>query len=162
VGLGRLGLSVLRQLRLQVHDRFGSAEALPQVRLLHLDTDPEATQAACRGRADAALRSSEVLVTRLQRPSYYMKGKEAGSCVESWLHPKTLYRMPRQQTPAGIRALGRLAFVDNHRAVSRRLEAELGACCRPEALAQAAKDTGLAAGPAVPRVYVVAGLAGGT
>ncbi len=162
IGLGRLGLCVLRQLRQQIHDRFSSADVLPQVRFLYLDTDPEATNTACRGRPDAALRAGEVLVARLQRPSHYLKGKESGSGIETWLHPKTLYRMPRQQTPCGIRALGRLAFVDNHRTVVRRLEAELGACSRPEALEQAAKDTGLAAGPAVPRVYVVASLAGGT
>src|SRR5207253_298417 len=49
VGLGRLGMGVLRQLRQQVHDRFGGTDPLPQVRLLYLDTDPEATNAGSRG-----------------------------------------------------------------------------------------------------------------
>jgi hypothetical protein len=73
-----------------------------------------------------------------------------------------LYRMPRQQTTNGVRALGRLALVDHHRGITRRLEAELRECSRVEGLQQATRQSGLPVRSTVPRVYVVAGLAGGT
>jgi serine/threonine protein kinase len=161
IGLGQIGLHVLRQLRQEINERFGGPDALPQLRLLHIDTDPEHSLAAARGPAETALRASETLLARLQRPSYYIKPSFSGD-VKAWLHPKVLYRMPRQQTPSGIRALGRLAFVDNYRAISRRLEGELKACCQTEALAQAGRHTRLPVRSGVPRVYVIAGLAGGT
>src|SRR5207248_8937697 len=126
------------------------------------DTDPETNLAAARGPAETALRSGEALLARLQRPSHYIKQREGQPGVQTWLNPKTLYRMPRQQTPCGIRALGRLAFVDNYRAIARRLEGELAACCRPEPLEQAGRQTQLGVRSGSPRVYVVAGLAGGT
>ena len=161
IGLGQMGLYVLKQLRQELHEQFGGPEAVPPLRLLHLDTDPETSQAAARGPAETALRSSETLLARLQRPSHYIKPRE-GQGVQAWLHPKVLYRMPRQQVTSGIRALGRLAFVDNYRPIARRLEAELAACCRPEPLQQAGKQTRLGVRSGTPRVYVVAGLAGGT
>ena len=40
--------------------------------------------------------------------------------VETWLNSKMLYRIPKQQKNAGVRALGRLAFVDNYRIIARR------------------------------------------
>ncbi|HYT91306.1 MAG TPA: tubulin-like doman-containing protein, partial [Gemmataceae bacterium] len=162
IGLGRLGLGVLRQLRRQVADELDGPDALPNVRLLYIDADPETTRAAGSGRAEMALRPSEILLARLHRPSYYLKPQGGPLAVESWLPSRILYRMPRQQTPNGIRALGRLALVDNHRTISRRLEVELRDCCRPEALQQAVRQTGLAVRSNMPRVYVVAGLAGGT
>jgi hypothetical protein len=100
---------------------------------------------------------------RLHRPSHYLKPLTSGAPgVETWLPQRMLYRMPRQQTPSGFRALGRLALVDNYRTISRRIEAELRDCCRLEALQESARQTGLPVRSGVPRVYVVAGLAGGT
>jgi hypothetical protein len=102
------------------------------------------------------------VLARLLRPSHYLKGVGAGQGVTGWLSPKMLYRMPRQQTSAGLRALGRLAFVDNYPLLLRRLETELRECCDPEWLQQAAEQTGLAVRATVPRVYLVTSLAGGT
>lgn len=162
IGLGHLGLRTLKELRREIHERFGSAAALPNVRLLHLDTDAETTLAAPRGKAPAVLRPNESLLARLYRPSHYLKGVSAGQGVTGWLSPKMLYRIPRQQTSAGLRALGRLAFVDNYPSIVRRLEVELSECCDPERLQQATEQTGLAVRGTVPRVYIVTSLAGGT
>src|SRR5262249_13913943 len=82
--------------------------------------------------------------------------------LEDWFNPKMLFRIPRQQVPAGMRALGRLAFVDNYRLIARRLQNELEACLEEKALVVATRRTGLGLGSNRPRVYVVAGLAGGT
>ena len=62
----------------------------------------------------------------------------------------------------GVRALGRLAFCDNYRAIVRRLQMELDACLEPNALPGAARQSGLGLRSNRPRVYVVANLAGGT
>jgi hypothetical protein len=160
VGLGGLGQAVLRQLRHEMREHFGPSEPLPHLRFLCLETDPEAAEAATRGGADA-LHQSEVLLARLQRPSYYVRAQAAPDGPGRWLPSRVLYRMPRQPMADGIRALGRLAFVSNYPAIARRLEAEVRACLDPRAWRQSAQRTGLEVLQA-PRVYVVTGLAGGT
>jgi serine/threonine protein kinase len=163
IGLGQHGLDILKRLRRELFEQFGSHDAAPHLRMLYLDTDPEALQTATGGSAEVALRSAEVLQTRLHRPSYYLKpGLDGQQRLVSWLNPKLLYRMPRQPTSAGLRALGRLAFVDNHRAISRRLLSELEACCAKDALSLASQRTGLGVRSNTPRVYVATSLAGGT
>ena len=163
IGLGKQGLAILKRLRQEILELFGAHDALPHVRFLYLDTDPEAVQLATGGNPQSALRSAEVLWTRLHRPSHYLKpGLDGEPRLVSWLNPKLLYRMPRQQTSAGLRALGRLAFVDNFRTVSRRLQSEVEACSAADALQLAARRTGLGIQSSTPRVYLVTSLAGGT
>jgi hypothetical protein len=163
IGLGNHGLGILKRLRRELFEQFGTHDALPHVRLLYLDTDPDALQMATGGHPDSALRSAEVLLTRLHRPSHYLKpGLDGQQRLVSWLNPKLLFRMPRQQTSAGLRALGRLAFVDNFRAILRRLQNELESCCSADILQLAANRTGLGVHISTPRVYVATSLAGGT
>jgi len=163
IGLGNQGLGILKRLRQEMLEQFGAPDALPHVRLLYLDTDPEALQAAASGNPDTALRHAEVLQARLHRPSHYLKpGTDGQQRLVSWLNPKLLYRMPRQQTSAGLRALGRLAFVDNYRTIIRRLQNELEACCAADVLTLAARRTGLGVHSSTPRVYVATSLAGGS
>src|SRR5262249_55946428 len=87
---------------------------------------------------------------------------EGPTGLETWLHPKLLYRIPRQQTAAGIRALGRLAFIDNYKMVARRIHVELEECCSKESLERACLETGLDGRSAAPRGFLVTSLAGGT
>jgi hypothetical protein len=162
IGIGHQGLVILRRLKQELFEQFSAHDAVPHIRLLYLDTDPDALQAATGGAPDGALRGAEVLLARLRRPSHYLKPGDGQQRLASWLNPKLLYRMPRQQTSAGLRALGRLAFVDNYPTISRRLQIELEACANEDALALASKRTGLSIRGRTPRVYVVAGLAGGT
>jgi len=162
IGLGTLGLATLRQLRRETVDNFGLAEALPSLRLLHIDSDPQVAKYALHGRDQVALRSSEVLLTRLHRPSHYLRPREGTTGLESWLPSKTLYRMPRQQSAGGVRALGRLAFIDHYKTIARRLEIELQACCSKLTLEKAVRETGLDLRTSAPRVYIVTSLADGT
>jgi hypothetical protein len=163
VGLGGLGLGVLRQLRKTLCQRHGPAAAWPHLRLLHLDTDPEGTREATEGTPDTVLKESEVLLARLQRPSHYLKAGRECETLQSWLPMGMLSRLPRDQaTPVGWRPLGRLAFVTNQPAIAGRLRADLEACMAPEALALAEQQTGLGLRTNQPRVYVVTSLAGGT
>jgi serine/threonine protein kinase len=162
IGLGGLGLATLRSLRKEFAESWGSGIAVPAVRLLYIDTDPDTVQKATRGTDAVALSANELLLTRLHRPSHYIKARQGTTYLETWLPTNMLYRMQRQQTPAGIRALGRLAFVDNYRFIARRIQLELEACCAKEALEKTARETGLMPRTASPRVYIVAGLGGGT
>jgi hypothetical protein len=162
VGLGGLGGDVLRQLRKALRKRSPAATP-PHIRLLHLDTDPEAVGQATPGEPDAVLSPDEVLVTRFLRPAHYLKRQKERQELEQWLPLTALTRVPRDQvTAGGWRALGRLAFVSNYPAVAARLREELDACVAPAALAAAERQTGLGLRTTRPRAYVVTSLAGGT
>src|SRR5262249_28722214 len=143
IGVGHLGMSVLRQLRQQLQRRFGSVSALANVRLLFLDTDPEAVSAATRGPWGAALANGDTLLLPLHRPASYLKPRDGRLPVDSWLPQRMLYRIPRTQATVGVRALGRLAWCDHYRMVVRRLRGELEACLNPEGLQRAARQTRL-------------------
>jgi hypothetical protein len=162
IGLGGLGRAVLQQVTAHLTERFGSLDAVPHLRLICLDTDTEAMRLATTGPEGACLRRSDVIVAPLHRPSHYLKPREGRPRVDAWINPKMLYRIPRQAYSAGMRALGRLALVDNYRAISQRLLGELQKCTRPEILAEAQQQTGLTLRRTRPRVYVVTSLAGGT
>ncbi len=162
VGVGGAGLAVLRHLRRSLHALVAQPAALGHIRFLYLDTDPDGARVATRGRLDSSLGGGEVLLARLHRPSHYLKPRDGRPPIDAWLDPKMLYRIPRTQTTAGCRALGRLAFCDNYRLIAPRLRAELEACGDPEPLKAAAKQTRLGLRTTRPRVYVVASLAGGS
>src|SRR5262249_3093388 len=161
-GVGGLGLDMLKQLRAGLRDRFDALDNLPHVRFLYLDTDPEGLQVAGHEKSGPALAGREMLLLRLQRPGHYLKLKSDGPSLENWMLPKMLYRIPRQQVPHGVRALGRLAFVDNVRTVRARVRQELEACIDPNLMTDAKQGTGLDLRTNRPRVYVLAGLMGGT
>jgi serine/threonine protein kinase len=162
IGLGSTGLAALRQLRRQIRERFGAPESLPHLRLLYIDTDPEATQSATKDTTDERLTPGEVLLARLKRASHFLKPSEGRPRIDTWFNTPLLYRMTRNQQTGGLRALGRLAFVDNYRAIVRRLRIELQNCATPNALAAAKKSTGLALRCNRPRIYIVCGLGGGS
>jgi serine/threonine protein kinase len=162
IGLGQLGLRVLAQLRQNLHTELGSREVLPSLRLLGLDTDPDAVRAASQGRGGGVLDPEEVFLAKLSRPSRYLKSREARAHLDTWMNAKMLYRIPRNPTTTGLRALGRLAFVDNYTLITNRLQTELQACSDLDALTTAARRTLLGLRSNRLRVYVVACLAGGT
>lgn len=161
VGLGAQGQRVLRQFRQQINERFGSADALPHVRFLYLDTDPETMQEAIQ-RGEYPLRPQELLLARLHRAAHYIRPRETQNPLDTWLPQGMIYRISRQQIPNGVRCLGRLAFVDNYPTILRRLRAEVEACTDGEPLNQASRQTSLGVAAVTPRVYLVTSLGGGT
>ncbi|MCS7044933.1 MAG: protein kinase [Gemmataceae bacterium] len=164
VGLGKLGLHTLLALRRTISHEFGHADALPHVRLVGIDTDPDAVQSAGKGEPHAALRPHELLLARLKRPSHYLqlRDRDGKLPTDSWLNNKLIYRMPKQPSSPGLRALGRLAFVDNYKLIAKRLEVELQACAAQDTLHEQVQQTDLGIRSAVPRVYVVTALGGAT
>ncbi len=150
IGVGTVGDRVVRYLRHAVGEQFGESDAIPHLRLLTVDTDPETANG-----------SRNVILARLYRPSHYLaKGREGG--VLDWLPPGLLYRLPRNPSTTGLRGLGRLAFWDHAKAIENRLQADLEAVLAPAALSDADRRTGLGVRTNRPRVYVVANPAGGT
>lgn len=162
IGCGQVGLSVLHKTREILHTQFGSLTQLPHLRFLLLDTDPEIMRQATRGPAGASLSAGEVLLAQLNRPSHYLKPRDGRPALDSWLNTRMLYRIPRSQVTTGVRALGRLAYIDNYRAIARRLQAEIEATLDPQILQQASRTTGEAIRTNRPRVYVITNLGGGT
>jgi hypothetical protein len=165
IGLGQYGLDVLRCLRQEVQRRFGAPDASACLRLLYIDTDPDATREAVRGGAGEPLAPGEVLLARLNRPSHYLKVRDKRDdrpSVDTWFDKHMLYRITRAQRTGGVRALGRLAFCDNYTAIARRVQDELASCAAREQLAAADRATGLGIRRGLPRVYVIANLGGGT
>jgi hypothetical protein len=166
VGLGFTGMRVLQRLRHDLHARYGPADRLPCVRTALIDTDPDALAAAGRPAGDdlAPLDPRTVIDARLNRPTHYGVARRRGgrTLLDGWMDPALLYRLPRVPVTNGLRAFGRLAFLDHQRAVAARLTAELQAALDPQALADAAALSGLGVRSNRPRVVVVAGLAGGT
>ena len=162
VGIGQLGVETLSQLRQRLAQELGSSEPLPHIRLVAIDTDPASLHHATNVSQRAALKTQETLLTRLQRPSHYLKTRDGKLPTDSWLNPKHLYRIPRDQNNAGIRALGRLAFVDNYRSIAKRLETELQACCSQDTAHDSDPAIDLGLRTTKPRVYLVTSLTGCT
>jgi serine/threonine protein kinase len=160
VGLGQMGLAALKQLADELRDRFGSLAALPQIRLLYLDTDPNGFTPEPSGKT--VLTRREILVARLNRAAHYLHPRPGRPRIDTWFDINMLYRIRRNPVTGGLRALGRLAFFGNYRTIALRLQVELKACTNPAAMATATQKTGLGPRSNQPLVFVVTSLAGGT
>jgi eukaryotic-like serine/threonine-protein kinase len=160
IGLGGIGLRTLAQLRHRLTTELAQPDELPMIRLVGIDTDPDAIQAASTADPGHGLQAAEMLATRLHRASHYLKPRDGKPASHGWLNGKLLYRIPRATNSAGLRPLGRLAFVDHFRSIAGRLETELQACS--EAAAEPATSERLAPRGPTPRVYIVSCLAGNT
>jgi serine/threonine protein kinase len=160
LGLGGFGRRALLELRCRFLDRFGDLAAIPLHRFLYLDTDPEAIRGAVRGSPEVAYSSNEVYHLPLQPMSNYRR-RMLDHLVE-WLPREKLYSMPRSLQTQGSRALGRLAFADNHLRLLTRLRRELEQVTHPDTLFRSVSSTGLALRENRPRVYVIAAAGGGS
>jgi serine/threonine protein kinase len=161
IGIGEIGLQVLRQFRTNVEDSVGSLERVPNLRTIFIDTDSEALHAAATGAG--RLESAAIIPARLNRAAHYLKPRRNGrSLIEGWFDPQMLYRIPRNPSTVGMRSLGRLAFLDHYKAFSDKLTIALDDCTQPDALSTADRHTRLGHFTNRPRVYIVCSLGGGT
>jgi serine/threonine protein kinase len=159
LGLGGLACAALRPLRRRLHHHFGGLAKAPVYRVLLVDTDREEVRLARQGEPGEALESTETLLAPLHLPEYY---RPESKKLLRWLDRRWLYGIPRSLLTEGLRPLGRLAFVENAAALLSHLRDLLAQITRPEAMAETAAATGLPPRDAVPRVFVVASVAGGT
>jgi serine/threonine protein kinase len=159
VGLGGLGRLVMNQIRQDLISRHGSLANLPHLRFLTIDTDAEVPPLVT---AMGLAGTEELINLKLNRPARYLRPRDTLPPVEQWLDTNILYRMPRTLETSGIRAFGRLAFVEYARSVAARIRRELEAATSEEALKTAEQHTGYGLRSSFPHVYLVASLGGGT
>src|SRR5205823_6783002 len=137
----------------------GDLGRIPLFRFLYVDADTEAIQDALRGAPDIAFSQNEVYYLPLQAVGHYRR--RMLDHLTDWLPREKLYAIPRSLQTQGSRALGRLAFVDNHLRFLARLRREIQQASHPDSLYQSVSQTGLALRDGVPRVYVIASAGGG-
>jgi hypothetical protein len=159
LGVGAFGRRGLSELRCRFVDRFGDLARIPLVRFLYLDPDPDAGRMAGRGAAEVALAAGEVCPLPLQPVGNYRR--RMLEQISEWLPREKLYAMPRSLQTQGARALGRLAFADNHLRLMARLKRDLQHITHPDTLFHAVRATELALRDNRPRVYVIAAAGGG-
>jgi serine/threonine protein kinase len=160
IGVGNLGRVVVETLRMVVCDHFGKTDRTANLRYLCIDTDPEA--ATSPNVPPAASIGKQLVLARLNRPAHYMQ-KDSLPPVEPWLPPGSLYKISRNPGAAdGVRAFGRLALFDNYRLIAQRIRQELEPFLTDELLLKTAEETKLGLRTNRPRVYIIAGLGGGT
>jgi serine/threonine protein kinase len=161
VGIGGFGRRALLELRCRFLDRFGDLNKLPLLRFLYVDCDAEALLASVRGTPEVALSRSEVCHLPLQQIGHYRRSRRSLEHLCEWLPQEKLYAVPRSLQTQGSRALGRLAFADNHLRFLARIKREVQQAIHPDTLYQSVTQTGLALRDSVPRVYVVVAATGG-
>lgn len=160
IALGGTGRRVAELLKQTIVDRYGSQARVPNVRLLYIDTDTSSPDGALP--ESIAIGERETIAARLNRSVHYLQ-RESLPPVEQWLPSGSLYQLPRNPTSTnGVRAYGRLALFDHYRTVAQRVRQEIETFLTDDPLLQADVATKLGMRTNRPRVYVVAGLAGGT
>ncbi|HEY2910756.1 MAG TPA: tubulin-like doman-containing protein, partial [Gemmataceae bacterium] len=111
----------------------------------------------------AGLRPEEIFAAKLNRAGHYMKPRLNGrTLTEGWFDTQLLYKIPRTPQTMGLRSFGRLAFCDHYRPLMGRIHTELDACLSLDSLHLTEQRTSLRRRTNRPRVYIVAGIAGGT
>jgi hypothetical protein len=160
IGVGSFGRRILRELRCRFFDRLGDVRRIPLIRFLYVDTDEGAIQEATLGTPEVALARSETYHLPLQGVTYYRRRQLEH--LSEWLPREKLYAIPRSGHTQGSRALGRLAFVDNHLRFLARVRREVQDACHPDGLYQSVTQTGLALRDNIPQVYVIAAAGGGS
>jgi serine/threonine protein kinase len=159
LAVGGAATRTLRQLRRQLHDRWGGSTSLPAVQMLAIDTDPRSLYDATQGDCETALAERETLTLHLRTSRDYtaLAPKKLRSLSRRWL-----YNIPRSLQTEGRRPLGRLALVDHSEQVLARLRSAVSTITGPAALAETTAATGAQFASNVPRVFVIASTSGGT
>lgn len=160
VGVGNFGRQALLELRCRFLDRFGDLSKVPLMRFLYVDCDPEAVKMATQGSPEVALANAAVHHLPLQAAGNYRR--RMLDHLTEWLPREKLYSIPRSFQTQGSRALGRLAFTDNHLRLLTKLRRDLEQASHPDSLYESVSQTGLALRGNVPRIYVFAAAGGGS
>ncbi|HEV3203265.1 MAG TPA: tubulin-like doman-containing protein, partial [Gemmataceae bacterium] len=160
IGVGNFGRRALMELRCRFLDRFGELNKIPLVQFLYVDSDREAIRNAERGSPEVACSTNEIYPLPLQPVSNYRK--RMLEQLTEWLPREKLYAIPRSLQTQGSRALGRLAFADNHLRFMARLKRDVQKITHPDTLYQSVSKTGLALRDSRPRIYVIAAAGGGS
>lgn len=159
IGVGGMGTRVLCRLKHRLREKFGNIEDAPALQFLAIETDPQSLAEMTSQGQEGGLRFHESLLLALRDPQDYRAN--ASSLLE-WMNRRWLYNIPRSRKTEGIRALGRLAFVDHFGPIVDMLHSALAMAMAPESVELTTRRTGLRFATGAPRVYVVGSTTGGT
>lgn len=162
VGLGAFGKEALQALRFRVIDRFGGLDRIPCWKFIYIDSDDRAVDMALNGPPEQAMSPQEVFHAPLMGVTAYRKHRQSLEMISEWLPMEKLYNIPRSLAVEGQRALGRLAFSENHLRLAARLKRDIQALLDVQTLETSATNTGLEPGNETPLVYFFAAAGGGT
>ncbi|MFO0824919.1 MAG: tubulin-like doman-containing protein [Gemmataceae bacterium] len=159
LAIGQTGKRAVESLKKLVADRYGHPDKVPNIRYMFIDTDPET---ASNSEDPAAIAPHEAVIARLNRPAHYLQ-RDSLPPVDVWMPSGTLYKLSRNPAGAeGVRAFGRLALFDHYRVIAQRIRQEIESFMIETPVNEASKNTKLGLRTNRPRVYIVAGLGGGT
>ena len=158
IGIGQTATSVLCHLRRRFRERFGEADKTPSLKLLCVDTDTRNLDNAARDDDPMSLDYEEILPVPLRSSAEYRDRKDLDL---SWLSRRWIYNVPRSQQTQCLRPLGRLAFVDHHRAVFEKLDKLVDAVTAESAPEKTAATVKMKPDAQTPQVFVVASISGG-
>ena len=142
IGVGGIGISMLREIRKRAQSRDQDAIAW-----LAIDTERETLKTVLTKEKQGTWSSTEVLHIPLRRPKQY---REASQDLLRWVSRRWLYNIPRSLQTRGFRPLGRIAIVDHAEAVLSALQT------RSHWLTEHAENSQPI------RVVLLAGMSGGT
>lgn len=160
IGVGGFSRRALLELRCRLLDRFGDLSKIPIFHFLYIDSDGEAVKTAARGAEEVACTAEELYHMPLQPIGAYRR--RMLEHLNEWLPQEKLFSLPRSLQTQGIRALGRLAFVDHHQRLLAKVRREIQRITHPDTLYRAVEQTGLALRDSRPRVYIIASAGGGS
>lgn len=165
IGLGGTGGRLLKALKQRLGQRpphsgqhEGGDPTIP-LRMLYIDTDEADIYEAMFGKDGESLTHGDILTTPLKRSSAYRRKFKR---LLEWIARRWLFNIPRSQKTEGIRALGRLAFVDHYREISLALRKSLEKVIQGTPAADSTKSGEFKYKRELPRVIIVAGVGGGT
>jgi hypothetical protein len=159
LGIGHAGGRILARLKQLLSERFGLEKQLSAFQMLYIDTDVDAVNEVTSAAGGGKLSEAETLLLPIHSTWNYRNSpvSQISSLSRRWL-----YNIPRSQKTEGLRALGRLAFLDHAQRVKTQLRRAILAAADRDGLAATTQATGLAFGSCDPRVFVIASPGGGT
>jgi hypothetical protein len=159
LGIGGVATRVLRQLKVRLAERFETLANVPIFRLLLFDTDRDSLRQARLSDFGKPLDVEETVLLPLHPTEHYrQRSKE----LLKWIDRRWFFGIPRSLHTDGIRALGRLAFVENASEATDRLREAIARLASPRSKSTTVAATQLALRDQVPRIFVVASVSGGT
>ncbi|MCA9149034.1 MAG: protein kinase [Planctomycetales bacterium] len=159
IGIGETATGILRQLKHRFRERLGENSETPSLRILCIDTDVRDTTKAMTGSELSTLQYDEVLAIPLRTSAEYRARADLNL---NWLSRRWIYNVPKSGQTECLRPLGRLAFVDHHRAVFDRLNTVIDQMTDDSNIAKSAATTEMPVSKRGPRVVVVSSISGGT
>jgi hypothetical protein len=173
IALGGLAGRLLQGLKQRLASS-AEAESLPPHRLLYIDVDEADVFASLTRNGEHALTRNEILPTPLKSSSAYRKKFRR---LLGWISRRWLFNMPRSQKTEGIRALGRLAFVDHYKEITLILQKALDRIVNvqspddapapetdsaPTLCMPGSQWAGQECDTILPRVFIISSIGGGT